>query len=200
MYPALDFWFDFSSPYAYLASVQVDDLARRHGREVNWRPFLLGAVMQHTGGQPLVSRPLVADYARRDLPRSARRIGAVFVLPDPFPVATVAAARAFYWLHASEPERAKRLAAALFQAYFAQGRNIGESQVVLAVAGDCGVDVEALAAAMQAPAVKERLREATDTALSAGVCGSPWLVVDGEPFWGNDRLHEVEQWLRTGGW
>ncbi len=196
----IEFYFDFSSPYGYLASCQIDRIADRHGRRVLWRPYLMGAAMKVTGRAPLVEQPMIADYTRIDLPRSARRAGVKCTLPDPFPVATVAACRAYYWLLDQDEEKAKSLAQALYVAYFVEGRNIGNLDVVLDVAGALGIDRDPLAAALQEPAVKARLKEITDDAVARGIFGSPFFIVDGEPFWGNDRLREVDEWLETGGW
>ncbi|MBI2225012.1 MAG: DsbA family protein, partial [Betaproteobacteria bacterium] len=71
----IDFYFDYSSPYGYFAAMKIDDLAARHGRSVNWKPILLGAVFKVTGGKPLPSLPLKGDYAKRDMARSARFLG-----------------------------------------------------------------------------------------------------------------------------
>ena len=196
----IEFYFDFSSPYGYVASCQIDTIAERHDRRVLWRPFLMGAAMKLTGRKPLVMQPMVADYAKTDLARSARRAGVKFSLPDPFPVATVAACRAYYWLLDQDEEKAKSLAQALYVAYFVEGRNISEPEVVLDVAGALGVDRDALSAALQDQAVKDRLKQVTDDAVARGIFGSPFFIVDGEPFWGNDRLREVDEWLETGGW
>ncbi len=196
----IEFYFDFSSPYGYLAACQIDAVAERHAREVLWRPYLIGAAMKLSGRKPLVIQPMIADYTRTDLGRSARRAGVKLNLPDPFPVATVAACRAYYWLLDQEQEKAKSLAQALYLAYFVEGRNIGEPDVVLDVAGTAGVDPDALSDALQDPAVKERLKQVTDDAIARGIFGSPFFIVEGEPFWGNDRLPEVDEWLQTGGW
>lgn len=196
----IEFYFDFSSPYGYLASCQIDAIAERHGRKALWRPYLMGAAMKLTGRKPLVVQPMIADYTRIDLARSARRAGVKFSLPDPFPVATVAACRAFYWLWTQDREKAKSLAQALYVAYFVEGRNIGEPEVVLDVARALGVDHDALSTALQDPAVKARLKEVTDDAIARGIFGSPFFIVDGEPFWGSDHLREVNEWLETGGW
>ncbi len=196
----IEFYFDFSSPYGYLASCQIDRIAEKHGRTVLWRPYLMGAAMKVTGRQPLVVQPMIADYTRIDLPRSARRAGVKFSLPSPFPVATVAACRAYYWLLEQDEEKAKSLAQALYVAYFVEGRNIGEPEVVLDVAGALGIDRETLSAALQDPKIKNRLKEVTDGAITRGIFGSPFFIVDGEPFWGNDHLREVDEWLEAGGW
>jgi len=196
----IDFYFDFSSPYGYLASGRIDDIGKRHGREVIWRPYLMGAVMKQTGSKPLVERPIIGDYSTRDLHRCARLYGMPFERPDPFPVATVAACRAFYWVADRDPAQAKELAKALYAAYFAEGRNIGDAEVVIDVSASMGIDRDELRAALGDDAVKQRLRHETDAAIERGVFGSPFVIVDGEPFWGNDRLDQVERWIETGGW
>ncbi len=197
----IDFYFDFSSPYGYFASTQIDAVAGRHGRRACWRPYVMGAVMKITGAKPIPERPLIADYGRRDMYRCARRLGVPFALPDPFPVPSVAASRAYYWAVDQDEAGAKELAGALFAAYFGEGRNIGEPGVVADVAAEHrGVGREDVLAALSDPVLKERLRRETDAAIERGVFGSPFFLVDGEPFWGHDRLWEVDQWLERGGW
>jgi 2-hydroxychromene-2-carboxylate isomerase len=196
----LDFYFDFSSPYAYFASTRIEALAARHGATVNWRPYLMGAVFKVTGIQPIVDYPLKGDYARRDLDRSARRLGIAFGLPAQFPFGTVTACRAFYSLVDKDRAGAVRLAHALFQAAFTKGRDICPVEQVSAIAASVGFDREAVARGIQDPAVKERLKREVDAAIARGVFGSPMFFVGDEPFWGNDRLDEVEEWLARGGW
>lgn len=196
----IQFYFDFSSPYGYLAACEIDALGERHGRSVDWRPYLMGAVMKLTGRRPLVDSDIVAKYTVNDLARTARRIGVPLALPDPFPVATIAACRAFYWLAEQDPGQAKSLAKALYAAFFVDGRNIGEPEVVLDVAENTGVDRDALGAALQDPAVKEKLKTVTDDAAARGIFGSPFVIVDGEAFWGHDRFDQVDRWLASGGW
>jgi len=196
----IDFYFDFSSPYGYFAAMRIEELALRHGRKVRWYPYLMGAAMKVTGALPLVSRDLVRDYARRDLPRTARYYGIPFSLPTPFPVSTAAAGRAFWWSNDRDRELAIGFAKALYRAYFVAGRNIGDAEVVLAVGAESGVERAALEAALSDDAVKARFRQVTDEAVAKGVFGSPYVVADGEPFWGNDRLDQMDEWLARGGW
>lgn len=196
----IDFYFDFSSPYGYLAAERIDALAEKHGREVAWRPILLGAVFPQTGSQPLLNIPLKGDYARRDMERSARLLGIPFQLPARFPFMSVAACRAFYWLHDRDPAQARALAKALYRAAFAEGQPIDSAESVVAAATALGEDGEEMAAALNDPSVKQRLREEVEAAISEGVFGSPLIVVDGEPFWGHDRLDHVDLWLQRGGW
>ncbi len=196
----LDFYFDFSSPYGYFASLRIDAIAARHGRAVRWRPFLLGVVFKTTGQAPLTSQPLRGDYARRDFVRSARLYGAPWSWPETFPIPTQAAARAFYWLDDADPDLAHRFARAAYHAYFGEGRSIAPPEVVVEIAREAGADGDALAAALATPEVKARLKAETETAIARGVFGSPFVFVDGEPFWGADRLDQVDRWLATGGW
>jgi 2-hydroxychromene-2-carboxylate isomerase len=196
----IDFYFDFSSPYGYLASTKIDEVAAKHGRAVIWRPILLGAVFKITGQQPLATIPLKGSYMAHDLARSARSLNVPFKLPTKFPVSGIAPSRAFYWVGDRDPALAKSLAQALYHAYFVEDRDISNPEVTANVAAKHGVDKAELSQALNDPAVKERLRTEVDAAIERGVFGSPYIVIDGEPFWGSDRLDQVERWLATGGW
>lgn len=195
----IEFFFDFSSPYGYFASTQIETLAGKHGREVLWRPYLMGAALKVMNAPPNVEYPLKGEYARHDFDRTARWFGVPFRTPTPFPVATVAAGRAFYWADAQDAKRAKDVAMALYKAYFVEGINIGEAENVVKVAASAGLDAEAVRAGIGEPAIKERLKAVTDDAIRRNIFGSPFFVVDGEPFWGTDRLAQVDKWLADGG-
>jgi 2-hydroxychromene-2-carboxylate isomerase len=196
----IDFYFEFSSPYGYIASQLAEDFEKRVGRELRWRPMLLGPVFKLTGQPPLVDIPMKGEYSKRDFLRSARMHGVPYKHPAKFPIGTVAALRAFYWAHDRDPALARRLAKALYTAFFVDGIDIGAPQAVLAIAKDVGADAPALATALEDPALKERARKEVDGAIAANVFGSPFFIVDGEPFWGVDRMPMVEQWIKTGGW
>ncbi len=196
---SIAFYFDFASPYGYLASTQIDALAAKHGRTVDWRPIMLGAAMKVTGARPLVQIPMRDDYSRHDMPRFARYLGVPFAFPPVMPILTLAAARAYYWCLDSDPALARRLAKALCHAHFGEGRDIAQPEQVAEVAADLDIDPDALQAAIQTPEIKERLKAETAAALDAGVFGSPFFLVDGEPFWGADRLEQLDRWLETGG-
>jgi 2-hydroxychromene-2-carboxylate isomerase len=187
MKTAIDFYFDFSSPYGYLAGEKIDALAAKHGRSVNWRPMLLGAAFKLTGGQPLPSIPIKGEYAKRDFLRSARFHGVAMKIPTVFPISGLAACRAFYSLN--EKDRVA-LAKALLRAYFVDDLNIGEADNVLKVAAGIGHKPD-----LADPAIKERTKTEVDAAIKAGVFGSPYFIVDGEPFWGIDRFDQLERWL-----
>lgn len=195
----IEFYFDFSSPYSYLAAELIDDLAAEYGRQVKWRPMLLGVVFQKTGQPLLVNVPLKGEYSLRDFSRSARYYGVPFKFPAKFPLSTVSAARAYYWLHGQDCAKAREFARAAFRAYWVDGRDISDLAVLQEIAAGLGIDRDALSAGIGTPEIKERLKVETDTALAKGMCGAPYFMVDGEPFWGADRLPQIEKWLQTGG-
>ena len=196
---ALDFWFDFSSPYGYMMAERIDALAARHGREVRWRPFLLGAVFKHTGGQPLSMQPLKGPYSARDLERSARFLGRPCKQPTAFPVSTHQACRVFYWLEARDAGQAREFAQAVLRAYFTEDLDVSQVAVLQDIGEKLGISREDVAGATGDDTVKNQLREVCEGAIAAGVFGSPFVVIDGEPFWGVDRLPQSERWLETGG-
>lgn len=200
MSQAIDFYFDFSSPYGYFAAAKIDALAAKYGRRTIWRPILLGAIFKLTGQQPLTSIPMKGSYALHDLARSARWFGLPFRMPGRFPISSTAPCRAYYWLHDRDPEAARALARALYHAYFAEDRDISSPEITANVAARLGHDKAAVARAIDDPAIKERLKGEVDAAIERGVFGSPYIIVDGEPFWGSDRLEQVEQWLAKGKW
>jgi len=166
---------------------------------VNWRPILLGPMFKAAGTAPLVGVPLKGPYSIRDFPRTARFLGIPYRQPDPFPIGTQNAARTFYWLDDRDPVKAHQFAMACYATYFGQGIDISSPDKVADIAANLGEDRAQVLAAMAEPAIKERLKKEVDAALARGVFGSPFIIVDGEPFWGNDRLDQVDAWLATGG-
>lgn len=198
----LQFYFDFISPYGYFASLRIEELAARHGRTVDWRPMLLGvAVLKVMGLKPLLDTPLKGDYVRRDVLRHARRHGLVLgrdlnaSIGNPLPPA-----RAFYWVKRHQPAFAAPLAHALYHAFWAEGRDLSTPESLAQVRLPEGLDPQAVVDGAASDEAATLLRNAVGAALQAGIFGSPTIVVDGEPFWGSDRLAEVEEWLATGGW
>jgi 2-hydroxychromene-2-carboxylate isomerase len=162
--------------------------------------MLLGPVFKMTGGAPLTAIPLKGDYSKRDFVRSARFHKVAFRMPDNFPINTVAACRAFYWVNDRDPAKAKALAKALYRGFFAENRDISAPATVVEIAKSVGADAAALAAALEDPALKDRTKKEVETAIAKGVFGSPFFVIDGEPFWGVDRMTMAEEWVKTGGW
>lgn len=195
----LDFYFDFSSPYGYFAAMRIDALAAKYKRTVKWHPILLGVVFKSSGAMPLTMVPLKGDYSLHDFARSARFHGIPFKQPVTFPIATQAAARAALWMQSAVGEaKAISFAKAAYQAYFVDGFDIGEPENLLRIALDLGVDGAALMDGINSPAVKGQLKENIEQAMRRGVFGSPFIIVDGEPFWGFDRFDQLDAFLKSG--
>lgn len=194
----IDFHFDFSSPYSYIASEWIEAVAARHGRTVRWHAMLLGVAFQAAELKPPVAYPLKRDYVLRDFARSARMEGVPYTQPQRFPIPTQNAARVYWWLHDTRPEQSIPWARACFRAYFARGVDISDPQALATLATEFGLDPAEAESVWNDPAWKERLKRANEAAVASGVFGAPFFFVDGEPFWGNDRKAQIERWLAQG--
>jgi 2-hydroxychromene-2-carboxylate isomerase len=111
----------------------------------------------------------------------------------------VAAARAVLYLQRNTPEKAADFAKRIYRGYFAEGRDIGQPDTVLALAEEAGLDRSELANGMALEEVKDQLKKSVADAMALGIFGSPFIVIDGEPFWGFDRFDHIRKWLRTRG-
>ena len=199
MAAAIDFYFDFTSPYGYLAAERIDALAAKYQREVNWHAILLGFIFKQTGQVPPMQVPLKGEYVIHDMARSARYVGVPLKFPAEFPKMTITAARGFYWLNDQDPALAKTFARHVYRAYFVDNLDVGNAEVIAAIAHSAGVDGAAFASNVQSDAVKERFKNENDRAIARKVFGSPYFIVDNEPFWGADRMEQLEHWLKNGG-
>ena len=220
---AIDFYFDFSSPYSYIASEWVEALAARHGRTVNWKAILLGATFQAAELKSPVSHPLKREYSLLDFERSARYAGVPLKISEKFPIPTQNAARLFWWLKERAARRAwpavavgddpglpgpprlspgdltaSHWARHCLRAYFARGVDLSDKAALAGLCAEFGLDPAEAEAVCNDPEWKARLKAENDTAIALGVFGAPFFIVDGEPFWGNDRRPQIERWLEKG--
>jgi 2-hydroxychromene-2-carboxylate isomerase len=197
----LTFYFDFSSPYSWIAAERINGIAGRHARDVRWRAILLGPLMKETGNRPLLDQPLKGEYTKIDFARCLRFHGLEGRLPSKFPVATVGAARIFHWLRETKGREAcQAYALAVFRAYYVDDRDISSREVAAEIAGELGHDPAEALAVNDDPTWKGKLVAEVEAARAAGVFGAPTIVADGEPFWGADRLDMLDDWLSRGGW
>jgi 2-hydroxychromene-2-carboxylate isomerase len=194
----VDFWFDFSSPYSYIASNWIEALAAKHGRSVRWHAMLLGATFKAAELRPPASYPVKRAYILHDFERSARMDGVPYVQPDPFPIPTQNAARIFWWLHDQSPERAAAWAKAGLAAYFTRGVALNDAAALKALTASCGLDADEAERACADERWKQKVIAVNEAAIAQGVFGAPYFIVDGEPFWGNDRRAQIERWLAQG--
>ena len=195
----IDFYFDFSSPYSYIANEWIGALAARHGRTVRRHAVLLGATFQAAELKSPISYPIKGEYSMRDFERSARFEGVPYVAPPVFPIPTQNAARVFWWLADTQgQEAAEAWATAGLRAVFTRGVPLHETAALKLLCTECALDADAAEAVWNDPVWKARLKRANDEAIAAGMFGAPFFVIDGEPFWGNDRRAQMERWLESG--
>lgn len=195
----IDFYFEISSPYSYMAATQIEEVAARAGAEVSWRPVVLGAVFKETGNDMPAKVAAKGRYMLGDLKRWARRYGVEFSWPSRFPMNTITAHRAILAAEARhDAQTARALTLAIYRAYWGEDRDVSSPEVLGEIIAAQGLDAEAILAATQDPEIKARLREYTDEAVARGVFGAPSFVIGDELFWGNDRLDFVEEVARGG--
>jgi 2-hydroxychromene-2-carboxylate isomerase len=186
--PQVTFYFDLGSPYAHLTAERVATLLPE---PVDWRPLSLGALFKLTGR----SSWALGDYRRRqagmaEIERRARGYGLPPIhWPDPWPAHYLTAMRAATF--AFQAERGREFALQAFRDAFQRGHDLSIPAHVLDAAERAGLERDDVETATKDPNVKLALREATDTAYELGVIGVPTIAIDGEPFWGDDRLEDA---------
>ncbi|EKQ6358004.1 2-hydroxychromene-2-carboxylate isomerase [Pseudomonas aeruginosa] len=193
---SLDFFFDFISPFAYLASTKIDAIAHQHGYSVNWIPFRLGVTVTKVMGiKPLAETPLKGPYLKDDI----QRLALAFSIPlssdlhifDPLPAQRV--------FHNAPKEIAGNLAKKFLNARWAQGRRLDELESLVQISEECGIERDVVEQALVATETKEAITRSTGLAIELGVFGSPTCVVDGKLFWGVDRLWLLDSYLAAEG-
>ena len=194
----VDYYFTPQSPWTSLGHARFAAMARRADAEVRVRPVDVGAVVPVSGGLPLGKRaPQRQAYRLVEMARFSRHLG-LPLNPKPkfFPVAGDDAAKLIIAADIHDgTEAAMALSGAIFAAVWVQERNIADPGVLEAIAAECGLDGRRAEQA-QSQAVQERYDDYTRQAIEAKVFGAPSYVIDGEIFWGQDRLDFVEQALR----
>jgi 2-hydroxychromene-2-carboxylate isomerase len=193
----VEFFFDLSSPYSYLASTQIEAVAARAGAEVAWRPFVLAAVFKAANNTMPAASPPKAKWMVRDLERWAAHYGVPFRFASRFPINGIRAERLILVGERAGANTAGPLAHAAFHAFWVDDRDLTDDAVLRDLAAGAGLDPERALAAIEEPEIKARLREHTDDAIRRGAFGAPAMFVGEELFWGNDRLPFVEAALRA---
>jgi len=190
----IDFWFDFASTYSYPAAMRIEKEAAAAGVAVTWRPFLLGPLFQKQGwnDSPFNLNPARGRYMWRDLERLCASHRLPFHRPTQFPRRSILAVRV--GCAAAGAEWLPRFARAVFTANFAQDRDIEDPVVLGAILTELGMDAATWLAAAVTQENKDRLRRETDTAWELGIFGAPSFLVNGELFWGQDRLDQAIAW------
>ena len=196
MTKAIRFYFDFASPYAYFASREIEKLGVDCGRSVEWKPVLLWAALKaHEIAAPM-DVPVKRDYFLNDMARSARFYGAPYKTPAKLPLSSHLAARLFYFFGKVNSKMALPFAERVFSAFFAEGLDISDETVMVALAENFGLSEELIMEGMKGPTGRSLLEAAVGEAIADGMIGSPFFIADDEKFFGADRLNHLEWFLK----
>jgi 2-hydroxychromene-2-carboxylate isomerase len=190
----LEFYYDYGSPYSYLADTQVEAIARRAGAALVRKPMLLGGVFKATGNASPMTVELKSKWSAFDMPMWARHYGVPFQHNPFFPVNTLALMRGA--AAAQIDGLFERYHPAVYKAMWVDGRNLNDIAEVAAVLTAAGLDARKFGSRIQDQDVKDRLKATTDEAVARGVFGAPTSFVGDMMFFGNDRLPFVEMALK----
>jgi 2-hydroxychromene-2-carboxylate isomerase len=194
--PALDFFYEFASTYSYIAAMRIAPLAESAGVTLRWRPFLRGPIFKAQGWDtsPFNLYPAKGRYMVRDCERQCADLGLAFRLPEPFPASSLLASRVA--LVGLEEGWGEDFSRAVYRTEFAEGRNIGDPEVIDGTVQTLGRDSAAALDRAQSDRIKAKLRAETEEAQRLGIFGAPSFVAAGELFWGNDRLEQALDFAR----
>jgi 2-hydroxychromene-2-carboxylate isomerase len=193
---AVDFFYEFASPYACLSALRIRALARTAEVELRYRPFLLGPIFRAEGlsDSPLNVFPLRGAYAARDVARRAHRYGFEVRFPSTFPRHSVLVSRVA--VVALAEGWGEAFSEAVYRAEFQEDADISKAAVVGALVAGQGQNAERVLAAAQVEEVKVALRAQTEAAQRLGIFGAPSFLVRDELFWGDDRLEDALEWAQ----
>ncbi|MBI1383321.1 MAG: 2-hydroxychromene-2-carboxylate isomerase [Rhizobiales bacterium] len=197
--PKLEFWFEFASTYSYLSAMRIGPLAANMGVEVVWRPFLLGPIFKANGWStsPFNLQPAKGRYMVRDIERIAAERGLLFALPEPFPAASLTAARVA--CGSQDEDWIEEFVKAVYLAEFEGRRDIASPEVLHDALAAAGAPVEEAMARAASDEVKSQLRAQTEEAARRDIFGAPTFITQsGELFWGDDRLEQALAWAGGG--
>jgi 2-hydroxychromene-2-carboxylate isomerase/rhodanese-related sulfurtransferase len=199
MTASIDFYFDFSSPYSYIAAEKIDALAASYGIEVMWKPFLLGAILKTTGAPLLTTgHPWKTSYAMMDFVRSAEMHDLPYSHPSKFPQVSVTPGRCMLWIAATlGSDKAKAFAKEIMRTLFVRDGDINDAATLTSIAKALSIDAGSMLAAIQEADIKQLLIANTDQAIAADVFGAPMFLFNGERFWGADRLDALEKRIKS---
>ncbi|MET0970593.1 MAG: 2-hydroxychromene-2-carboxylate isomerase [Tardiphaga sp.] len=198
----IEFFFDCSSPWTYLAFHNIQPLAQEFGEEISWRPILVGGIFNTINPSVYASRetpvPAKARYMKKDLGDWARSAGlAIKMPPTVFPVNSVKAMRGCIWLQQERPETMLPFTRAVFEAYWGDDRDISKDDVLAEICARCSIDAAALFAGIGQQAVKDQLKANTDEVIARGGFGSPTIFLGAtDMYFGNDRLPLIREALQ----
>jgi 2-hydroxychromene-2-carboxylate isomerase len=189
------FYWDFPSPYAYIGANEIEAVAARHGRSVDWKPVSIGHLWKAIPDRTPFPK-IKMDYMMHDWTRSARLAGLPIVTtPDPFPTDAKLPRLLFYRLKAQDVAKAKAFALAAYRQYWGEGKDIARPEHLAGIVKSLGIPETEIAAAAEDAAARQAVLDSTAEAIALKAFGTPTFMVDGEMFWGSDRIDQIDRWL-----
>jgi 2-hydroxychromene-2-carboxylate isomerase len=193
----IDFWFTMGSTYSFLSVMRLAEIEKSSGVSFRWRPFHLLVILQEMNHVPFADKPAKSAYMWRDIERRAAMYGIPARLPAPYPVKHSVVANLVATVGMSEGWGADFVRAA-YRRWFALGQETGSEPNLSESLRDIGQDPERVLKLAAGDEAKARLGAETDAARALGIFGSPTFAVGRELFWGDDRLDDAINWLRSG--
>lgn len=190
----VEFYYDFSSPYTYIASTRIEKVCEDNGAALEWKPFLLGGVFNETGVKPAVQIENKIAYLKKDLADTSRYYGVEFEFPEHFPLISVKPMRGAF--AASERGLLLPYNRHLFRLYWTEGKDLSQDDILRAAVSEVGIDPDWFMARIVEQEIKDRLKDETSRAAARGAFGAPTIFVDDKMFWGNDRLDYLDRYLK----
>lgn len=189
--PSIEFWFEFASNYSYLSVMRIEAAAAQHGVQVIWRPFLLGPIFKEFGwnSSPFVLQELKGDYVWKDMARQCHKYGLPWRRPSNFPRSALLPIQVA--LLGAEQPWMSAYCQRMMLLNFAEDCELESLELVVNVLQELGLPAQELITEAQSATNKRHLRAQTDLAKVKGIFGAPTFFVNGEMFWGNDRLDDA---------
>ncbi len=197
MKPELEFWYEFASTYSYISVMRIDELAKREGVLIKWRPFLLGPIFKSQGWatSPFNIYESKGRYMWRDIERLADKYGIPWEKPSEFPRNGLRVSRVA--LVAEQEGWCEEFSRKVFQANFAQDKDISDEAVIASILDSIGKSSAQVIERAKSDETKLKLRAQTEQAMEKGIFGAPTFSAGDELFWGNDRLEDAIIWVKS---
>ena len=192
---SVEFYFDLGSPYSYLAYYHLLQMAEQQEIQIVYKPILLGGVFKATGNRSPIEIPVKGVYSILDMQRWSEYYHIPMHMNPHFPMNTLTLMRILTGVQLLHLEKFEQVLKLLFDAMFGTPQNLNEPTVLAEVLKPSGFSVEDIMSMVQSDVVKQKLITETEQAIQRGIFGAPTFFVGDEMYWGQDRLHFVEQAL-----
>ncbi|GJM15615.1 MAG: 2-hydroxychromene-2-carboxylate isomerase [Thermodesulfobacteriota bacterium] len=190
----VEFYFDFSSPYTYIASKRIEKICEDNTAELEWKPFLLGGVFNEIGSTPAVQIDNKFNFLKKDVIQSSKFYGVELNFPELFPLNSVRSMRGAF--AAQEKGKLVDYSHEMFRLYWTEGIDLSKAEILGEAVSNIGIDTEWFVNRIAEQDIKDKLRDETNTAIERGIFGAPTMFVDDQMFWGNDRLDFLDRYLK----